>query len=157
MSKLGALLDTYLILRDRYAVTNSLVSKSTKGANFHETVFFGQVPDEAKRRLATAKSDLDDWAIVALLSVFERILFEHPQSPLLNKAAREGARGIDKAIEHFKPRVSSPVFEDVKRLGQYRNWVAHGKRWKERPASADPISSYQRLVDFLSQAGLDAK
>ncbi|MGH7183953.1 MAG: hypothetical protein ACREJN_18525 [Nitrospiraceae bacterium] len=157
MIELDAIRDTYLTLRDCFTVTSLLVSKSTKGSTFHETIFLGQSPEEAKRRLAMAKTELDDWAIVALVSIFERILFDHPKSPLRSKTARERARGLDKAIEHFEPRVSSTVFEDVKRLRQYRHWVAHGKRWVERPVSADPISSYQRLVDFLGQAGLGAK
>ena len=56
----------------------------------------------------------------------------------------------------FRKRVATPVYDDVERLSHYRDWVAHGKRW-EKPVPADPVSAYQRLLDFLTQAGLETK
>lgn len=155
MTEIDAVRDAYLTLVGCHTVTGELLRKSSKGSTFHGTVFQNQPLDETKRLLVEAKAELDDWAIVALLSVFEHILFDHPKSPLRNETAREGTRGLDKAVDHFKPLVSPRVFKDVKRLCQYRHWVAHGKRWEEKPASADPISSHQGLVDFLTQAGLE--
>lgn len=120
---------------------------------FHGTVFQGQHEDEARLLLAKATAELNDWAIVSLVAVFGRILFEHNKSPLRSKASRKGTLGLHQAVEHFARTVSPRVYEDARRLCRYRDWVAHGKRW-EKPASADPISSYQRLLDFLNQAGL---
>lgn len=156
MTELDAVRDAYVTLVGCHTVTSELVRKSTKGPIFHGTVFQGQHEDEARPLLAKARAELNDWAIVSLVAVFERILFEHNKSPLRSKASQKGTLGLHQAVEHFARRVSPRVYEDVGRLCRYRDWVAHGKRW-EKPASADPISSYQRLLDFLNQAGLSTK
>lgn len=156
MTELGAIRDAYLTLVDCHTVTAELLRKSRKGITFHGTVFLNKPLDETKRLLAQAKAELDDWAIVSMVSLFERILFKHDRSPLRSKTLREGTEGLHNAIKQFKQRVLSGAYEDVERLCQYRDWVAHGKRW-EKPAHADPVSAYQRLEDFLSQAGLETK
>ena len=154
MTQLDAVRDVYLTLVDCHTVTAELLRKSSKGSTFHRTVFLNQPLDETRRLLAQAKTELDDWAIVSLVSTFERTLFEHDQSPLRNKTLREGTEGLHNAIKPFKKHVSTRTYDDVERLCHYRHWVAHGKRW-EKPAPADPVSAYQRLVDFLTQAGLE--
>jgi hypothetical protein len=116
----------------------------------------GQPPNEANRLLAQAKAELNDWAILGLVSTFERILFTHARSPLRNKPDRKRKEGLHGAIKLFEKRVASVVYKDVDRLCDYRDWVVHGKRW-EKPAPADPVSAYQRLMDFLIQAGLEMK
>lgn len=116
----------------------------------------GQSPDETKRLLAQAKTELDDWAIVGLVSTFERILFKHGRSPLRGKPIRKGAEGLHDAIKPFEKRIARRTYEDVERLAHYRHWVAHGKRW-EKPAHADPVSTYQQLANFLMQARLETK
>ncbi|MEW6245576.1 MAG: hypothetical protein AB1555_02575 [Nitrospirota bacterium] len=97
MTELDAVRDSYLTLRDCFTVTSELVGKSTKRAFFHRTTFLGLPPEGAKRRLTLAKADLDDWAIVAFVSVFERILNVHPESPLRSKAGGEGTKSLDAA------------------------------------------------------------
>ena len=93
---------------------------------------------------------------MGLVSTFERILFKHERSPLRSKPLRKGAEGLHDAIKPFEKLIARRTYEDVERLGHYRHWVAHGKRW-EKPAQADPVSAYQRLVDFLTQARLETK
>lgn len=156
MTELSAIRDAYLTLVDCQTVTAELFRKSSKGLTFHGTVFLNQPLDETKRLLAQAKAELDDWTIVSMLSIFERILFTHEQSPLRSKILREGAEGLHKAIKQFKKRVAPRTYEDVERLCHDRDWVAHGKRW-EQPVPADPVSAYQRLAEFLTQAGLEPK
>lgn len=154
MTDLDAVRNAYLSLVDCHTVTAELLRKSSKGRTFHGTVFLSQPPDETKRLLVQAKMELDDWAIVGLVSTFERILFTHGRSPLRSKPLRKGAEGFHEAIKPFEKFIAHRTYEDVDRLGHYRHWVAHGKRW-EKPAHADPVSTYQRLVDFLTQAGLE--
>lgn len=156
MTELGAIRDAYLTLVDCHTVTAELLCKSSKGSTFHGTVFLNQPLDEAKRLLAQAKAELDDWAIVSMVSLFERIVFTHDRSALRSKTLREGAEGLHNAIKQFKKPVTPRAYGDVERLCHYRDWVAHGKRW-DKPAHADPVSAYQRLVDFLTQAGLETK
>lgn len=156
MTELDAVRDAYLTLVDCHTVTAELLRKSSKGSTFHGTGFLNQPLDETKHLLARAKAELDDWAIVSMVSIFERILFKHDQSPLRSKTLRERTEGLHNAIKPFKKRVSPRAYGDVERLCHHRDWVAHGKRW-EKPAHADPVSAYQRLADFLTQAGLKTK
>ncbi len=156
MTELDAVRDAYLSLVDCHTVTAELLRKSSKGSTFHGTVFLNQPLDESKRLLSQAKAELDDWAIVGLVSTFERILFKHERSPLRSKPLRKGAEGLHDAIKPFEKLIARRTYEDVERLGHYRHWVAHGKRW-ENSIYADPVSACQRLVDFLTQAGLETK
>jgi hypothetical protein len=156
VTELDAVRDAYLTLADCHTVTGELLRKSSKGSAFHGTVFQSQPLDKTKRLLAQAKEGLDDWAIVSMVSIFERILFQHDRSPLRSKMLREGTKGLDNAIKLFKKLVDARTYNDVERLSRYRHWVAHGKRW-EKPAHADTVSTHQRLVDFLIQAGLETK
>ena len=156
MTELDAVRDAYLTLVDCHTVTAELLRKSSKGSTFHRTVFLNQPLDETKRLLAQAKTELDDLAIVSLVSMFERILLKHDRTPLGSKTLREETKRLPHAIKQFGKRVDTRTYDDVERLCQYRNWVAHGKRWG-KPAYADPVSAYQRLVDFLIQAGLEKK
>lgn len=156
MTELDAVRDAYLSLVDCHTVTTELLRKSSKGLTFHGTVFLNQPLDESKRLLSQAKAELDDWAIVGLVSTFERILFKHERSPLRSKPLRKGAEGLHDAIKPFEKLIARRTYEDVERLGHYRHWVAHGKRW-EKSVHADPVSTYQQLVDFLTQAGLETK
>ena len=156
MTELDTILDAYLTLVDCHTVTAELLRKSSKGRTFHGTVFLSQPPDETKRLLVQAKMELDDWAIVGLVSTFERILFKHDRSPLRSKPLRKRAEGLHDAIKPFEKLIARRTYEDVERLGDYRHWVAHGKRW-EKSVHADPVSTYQQLVDFLTQAGLETK
>lgn len=156
MTELGTVLEAYRTLVDCHTVTAELLRKSSKGSTFHGTGFMGQPPDETKRLLVQAKTELDDWAIVGLVSTFERILFTHERSPLRSKPLRKGAEGLHDAIKPFEKLIARRTYEDVERLGHYRHWVAHGKRW-ENSIYADPVSAYQQLVDFLTQAGLETQ
>ena len=156
MTELDAVRDTYLTLVNCHTVTAELLRKSSKGPTFHGTVFQNKSLNEAKRLLAQARTELDDWAILSLVSMFERILLKHDRTPLGSKTLREETKRLPHAIKQFGKHVDTRTYDDVERLCQYRHWVAHGKRWG-KPAHADPVSAYQRLVDFLIQAGLEAK
>ena len=154
--ELDAVRDAYLTLVDCQTVTAELLRKSSKGPTFHGTIFQNQPLDVAKRLLAKAKTELDDWAIVSLVSIFERLLLEHDRPPLRSKTLRDETKGLPNAIKQFRKLVAPRTYDDVERLREHRNWVAHGKRWGN-PAQADPVNAYQRLVDFLIQAGLETK
>ena len=156
MTELDAVRDAYLTLLGCHTVTAELLRKSSKGSTFHGTVFLNQPLDETKRLLVQAKAELDDWAIVGLVSTFERILFKHERSPLQSKPLRKGAEGLHDAIKPFEKLIARRTYEDVECLGLYRHWVAPGKRW-DNSIYADPVSAYQQLVNFLTQAGLETK
>lgn len=156
MKELDSARDAYLTSVDCLAIVSELLMKSRKGATFHGTIFASQLQESAKRLIADARAEIEDLAIVSLVSVFEKVLFSHPKSPLRGKAARQGTTGLSSSLVHFKSQVESRVYEDAERLWQYRNWVAHGKRY-DKPAGADPVSAHACLEEFLVQAGLARK
>jgi hypothetical protein len=138
-------------------IVADLLTKSTKGQTFHGTIFHNKTLDEARSILAQARNELQDSAIVSLVSSFEHIVFRHPASPLQSRMSRKQKAGWRDALPHFKSRIAPRVYDDVERLCEHRNWLAHGKRWEYTPTPADPISAYQRVSDFLEQAGLQQK
>ena len=156
MKDLDGARDAYIASVQCLAIVSELLTRSRKGTTFHGTIFASQPLDDAKRLVANAQAEIEDLAIVSLVSIFERVLFAHPKSPLRSKAVRQGTPGLSNALVHFKSRVVARVFEDAERLCEYRDWVAHGKRWI-RPAGVDPVSAHACLKEFLVQAGLARK
>lgn len=156
MNELDTAYRTYLASIQCLDIVSDLLVKSRRGTTFHQTVFFNLPLEEAKRVVVQTRAQLDDMAIVSLVSVFEQMLFQHPRSSLRSKTVRQGVGGVTNALNHFKNRIDSRVYEDVERLCRYRDWVAHGKRWAQ-PAAADPINAHARLRTFLVQAGLERK
>lgn len=54
-------------------------------------------------------------------------------------------------IDIFKPLVDLKLIGMVKQVYEYRNWVAHGKNVDKAPSKVDPVSAYERLLDFLNK------
>lgn len=150
---------TYHVLNDsRQILLNFLKNKySLKGIAYQKAVVLSDInkeekTEEAKTLLENAETELIDQTIVSLVSEFENIIFNHPKS-LLREESGGRPRGIEKAILHFESAVPEKIFEHTSRLCEYRNWVAHGKRW-EKPnfPQPNPPTAYQVLCDFLSKA-----
>lgn len=102
MTELDVVRDAYLSLVACHTVTAELLRKSSKGHTFHGTVFQNKPLEEAKHLLAQAKAELEDWAIVGLVSTFERILFTHERSPLRSKPLRKRAEGLTMPSSHSR-------------------------------------------------------
>ncbi|MDQ6735929.1 MAG: hypothetical protein M3Z35_17750 [Nitrospirota bacterium] len=134
----------------------SLVEKSSNRRMFHNTLFFAQSPDGVRSLMVATNADLDNVFIVLLVSTFEHILFNHPNSPV-SESQRE--RGLAAAITSFKSKVSPRIYEAADELRRYRDWVAHGKRWQSDPDHplaypAGPEIVCSQLTEFLSQSSL---
>ena len=153
MTDLDAVLRSYQASLHSQEIVGDLLTKSRKGAMWHGTIFFNLPLDEARRMLTQAKMEMDDLTIVSLMSVFERIIFDHPKSPLRKKSVRQRVKKLNVAISLFRRDISPRVYVDTELLCGYRNWVAHGKRW-DKPAPALPVSTHARLVEFLKQASI---
>ena len=154
MTDLDTILNAYLASLDCLSIVGDLLTKSTKGKTFHNTIFFNKSLKEAQDLLALSKEELSDSTILSLLSGFENLIFHHLETPLPIKSYnKEGYSGLNDAIKQFESQISPPTYKNVERLCSYRHWVAHGKRW-EKPSSADPINTHKCLTDFMNQAGL---
>ena len=71
MTELDAVRDAYLASVHCLDIVADLLTKSTKGQAFHKTIFRNKTLDEARSILAQARSELQDSAIVSLVSSFE--------------------------------------------------------------------------------------
>ncbi|MEC4679381.1 MAG: hypothetical protein VST67_01625, partial [Nitrospirota bacterium] len=89
MTELDTVVNAYHALVDCREIVLDLLAKSRKGKIFHGTVFLKQPLEKAKSLLTEAKTELDDLTIVSLVSVFERIIFDHPNSSLRKKQVRQ--------------------------------------------------------------------
>jgi hypothetical protein len=148
VTDLDAILNTHHTSLDCLDIVGNLLVRSSKGAIFHNTIFFNKSLDQAHDLLRSSKEELADSAIVSLLSTFERIVFSH-----LGSTRKTQNQGLNEVIKHFKKRVSIRTYHDTELLCEYRHWVAHGKRWPQ-PSAADPANTHKCLTDLLKQAGV---
>ncbi len=132
-----------------------------------------QIRDMAQQVL----DELDDLAVFMIFAVFESIVRRKVaedlqpeiatlQHPALRRSSQGLLRNIDEGsfhsnvLELFKrdgqatggPVVNS-LIEEVSRVRQYRNWVAHGRKETERPAPMKPKNAFDNLQAFLTHIG----
>lgn len=122
--------------------------------------------------LTKSIEELNDLAIVSLVSIFEQTLLTHirtfiqkqmrPTNQMTNKltdyVVQQTERGkFTEIMDLFKSVVDPQVIGMVKQVYTYRNWVAHGKKTMKTPPKIDPILAYERLSEFLVQITFDAK
>ena len=108
--------------------------------------------------------ELDDLAVLVLISAFEsmvriRVLTEvrNEESAIrhsvLIEAVQEAIQRVEEGsfywvIKPFK-RLDHDLVEEVNKVRQYRNWVAHGRRGS-KPPTVEPRIAYARLSRFWS-------
>jgi len=106
--------------------------------------------------------ELDDLAVLVLFSAFEsmvriRILTEVRKEEsairhsVLIEAVQEAIQRVEEGsfywvIKPFK-RLDHDLVEEVNKVRQYRNWVAHGRRGS-KPPTVEPRIAYARLSRF---------
>jgi hypothetical protein len=119
------------------------------------------VSDDAR----TGLSELDDFAVFVLFSVFEAVVRERVLSD--TKSAREAVthpalkywmsqaeesireRSFFALLESFKAPHRNDLIEGVNQVRKYRNWVAHGRQGRKEE-SVTPQTAYERLREFLN-------
>jgi hypothetical protein len=131
--------------------------------------------DEIVAETEASLEPIEDFAIVALFSVFESCVRDYlielirPEAdgiidPILKEAADEAMRGVGegsfyrRVLEPLKKqgRVSADLVTQVDQIRDYRNWVAHGRR--ELPTNkVTPEQAYTRLEEFLAALGITAE
>ena len=132
-----------------------------------------QIRDMAKEVL----DELDDFAVFIIFAVFESIVRRkvaedlQPEvaslrHPALRRSSQSLLRNIDEGsfhanvLELFKQDgkaagslVINSLIEEVSRVRQYRNWVAHGRKETERPHPMRPRNAFDNLQAFLTHIG----
>lgn len=111
-----------------------------------------------------AKVVLDDLCVLLLFSVFEAIVRDRVLREVSSQLPPLRHPSIMRAIDAMKTEIEQGSFgrvmepyktldptlvEEVNQVRRYRNWVAHGRRDGEQPASVDPKKAHERLRRFL--------
>ncbi|HEY5314275.1 MAG TPA: hypothetical protein VIK18_17210 [Pirellulales bacterium] len=129
--------------------------------------------DEGLDRIGAAKQQLDGLVVLALVATFERLLRERvldvvrghiPEDDVFLDSIRaqinsdvEFWRFSDELIEAFA-NVERSTRDGAKQLVRFRDWVAHARHAASPPdpppVSAEPQMAYQRLTQFLREAGI---
>ena len=133
------------------------------------TIYAAQTFAEAKEKMLIAYKELEDLAIVSMVSVFEQKIINHideiadtikNQNSGLAKAVIDyglkdpGRWRFKEILDLYKTILPSNLVGQIKQIYEFRNWVAHGKK-KPKPISVDPKSACQILTEFLELADLE--
>ncbi|MCL4408019.1 MAG: hypothetical protein M1542_01500 [Thermotogae bacterium] len=163
MNELESVKEWYIISRDSNYEISRLIAES--GSVFsNETIFYTIPVTEIVKDLKIVREEIDDFAILSMVAVFEQKLVSILED--VYAGIRENQEGLksdlleffhEKALkrwhfedilELFKDFVNDELFDQIKSIYKYRNWVAHGK-YTEKPTSLDPITVYEKLSNFL--------
>ena len=129
---------------------------------------------QVKAMANSVLAEFDDLAIFVFFSVFESIVRQEVaddlqgevsglKHPALKRSAKRMLQNIEEGsfyqnvLELFKipgqesggMKVNSLV-EAVSRVRRYRNWVAHGRKVREKPDRINPKDAYDILQAFLT-------
>ena len=163
--------DWYVISRDsNYEM--SRLAKENKNALSEKTVFYTIPVTEVISSLRIVREEIDDFAILSMVAVFEQKLlsvveqiYKNIDSDVQKNFAdlsreRELLEFFHKKtlkrwhfediLELFKDFVDRDFLSQIKLIYKYRNWVAHGK-YTDQPTSVDPLTVYEKLSEFLER------
>jgi hypothetical protein len=173
MNPLDEILQSYNTTRDALRMAQRVVQQNITGAITDRHSFFGQTVQENESRLQTAQEELDTTVVLSLVAAFERLLRNHVMQELDQQltCANEVHRGIRTQVNHDVEfwriaddlvavfvTVSANVRGQARQMVEFRDWVAHGKRWKSVPEAPStnviPVYAHRILSDFLRSAGV---
>ena len=130
--------------------------------------------DQIQEMAHLVLAEFDDLAIFVFFSVFESAVRQQVaddlaseitglKHPALQRSARRMLQNIEEGsfyqnvLELFKQDGREPgslavnsLVEEVSRVRRYRNWVAHGRKVKERPSPMAPKDAHDTLQAFLT-------
>jgi hypothetical protein len=155
---------------DSFKVTKRVLDQAIPRVVTDRNIFSKMNASESAQYLQTAALELDRLVVLALTAIFERTLRDSliqvprsafpPGDPHRDAVREEIVKDIEfwnissRVVEVF-PAVDPVVRGQAKQVIDYRNWVAHGHTLARRaPSNVIPAEAYQRLTDFLVQAGI---
>ncbi|MDB5309867.1 MAG: hypothetical protein JWO38_4069 [Gemmataceae bacterium] len=151
-------------------VTRRVIEAGIVGAVTDKHVFFAQTDQEKRDGLDWAQSELDRLVILGLTAIFERTVRDYlggltvvgpaTRDTHLDRVRHEILKDMEfwnissRVVDVFT-KVDEALRGQIKQIIAYRNWVAHGRTLIEPPpVNTNPADAYQRLTDFLTQAGV---
>jgi hypothetical protein len=163
----GITLDAYSVVRRTLALGAAERAAVLSGGQFAAPATDVQV----EAFLDTAEDALDEQTVMFLFATFEATLRDHiaAQGPLLGSAnapgpqfgpdlqkwfAQQASRAyLDSVVQLFAPWAGLTLITQAKAIGDYRHWLAHGKRAAAKPSVA-PNVAYTTLTNFLQSCNL---
>ncbi len=131
----------------------------------NKTNFWSSSEENARNQIKKGRSDANDYVILSLWAVFERIIMEYLQiqgRKILDRPPTEFNQKVHQKIEHeieywksddilnmFKAVIDSDLVGQAKQIKQYRDWVAHRNVSKGAPVNVPPKKAYEILSQIL--------
>lgn len=122
---------------------------------------------EAIGKIDKSKKNADDYVILSLWSVFERILFQYLQNEgkrMLDNHADDFTLAVyekfdkeseywrvDEILNLFKTLIDSELIGNAKQIKKYRDWVAHKNPRKGQPQNVLPLTAYKILSEIVKE------
>lgn len=173
MNPLDPIIDWHRTAQDALRVTLRVINQGAGGIVTSRHVFHAMPQDDCFDRVRMASDQLDNFTVLALVAVFERLLRDHVLSIVQNRFAATNSIETrimacvenDAEFWNFTGRlidvfdtVHSDVRGRVKQFVDFRNWLAHARHAGTLPQAAPlvltPRDVHQVLTTFLQQAGL---
>lgn len=163
---LDAIWQSYLESIDCFKVASRCISAGdTK--YLKNTEFLNEKVGSAEEEIARARKNADDFVILSLWAVFERLLLDEIQNESKKMLKASGSTftskvfdKIEKEVEYwrtddvldlFKGRVDSNLIGNTKQIKQYRDWVAHRNKNKIPTQNITPEMAYKILSTVTNE------
>lgn len=158
--------ETYEMSRDCVKITRRSIGNDN-GSLLSRTEFHEMSIEAAGKSLEKCRAQLDDLAVLALWSAFERFVIEHVQNRYL-LASNADEKSFSKRLAEkfnfeverwrftdildlFKDEVSADVLGHAKQIKKYRDWVAHRNPQIKTPTQTEPETAYAVLTNVIGQ------
>ncbi|HLC16679.1 MAG TPA: hypothetical protein VJL89_10685 [Thermodesulfovibrionia bacterium] len=154
---------------DCFTVTDQAFKKALAENNFSlldKTLFSEAQKDEAELWIQASRKEADNFVILSLWTMFERIILEDVQlqiehlsdsSPAVLKSICNKVNNeieywrMNDILDLFKGIVDKNLLGNVKQVKEYRDWVAHRNERKVKPPNIMPFDAYDRLSKVLDE------
>jgi hypothetical protein len=156
----------YLCTVDCLKITQRSINKSNPGL-LAKTTFMQVTQEAANQQIEQSRANADDYVILSLWVVFERMLLLYAQNEsqrILAGSASEFTRLIHEKIandieywktgdllDFFKIAIAADLIGQAKQIKAYRDWVAHRNEKKGSPANVSPKMAYAILAKIITQ------
>jgi hypothetical protein len=163
---LDCIWQTYEVTCDCLKVAQRSVSKKDLRL-LNKTKFITISEEQAGDWISKSRKDSDDYIILSLWAIFERIMIEclqeqgkkildHLPSDF-NKKVYDKIESeieywrIDDILDIFKGTIDSHLIGHVKQIKAYRDWIAHRNIKKVPPSNVLPQTAYKVLSEILAE------
>jgi len=155
---------TYQVTCDCLKVVQRSIAKKDRRL-LSKTQFFTISEEQAGGWISKSRRDSDDYIILSLWAVFERIMIgylqeqgkkilDNPPSDF-NKKFYDKIESkieywrIDDILDIFTGPIDSQLIGRVKQIKTYRDWIAHRNMRKGAPSNIIPQRAYKILSEML--------